>query len=161
MNGMNDNQNQLSGRVIKVLDTVSGDSKRNVGEKWYRQEFVIETFSQYPRQVCFQIWGEDRIKSANVQLGEDVTVIFELSSREYMERWYTSAEARNVMKGIVNQNMGGMMPQQGYGMPQQGYGMPQQQGYGMPQQPQQNNQMPGTGVGFGSNQGNGSDDLPF
>ena len=118
MNGMTDNLNTLSGKVIKILPLVSGDSKHKPGEKWYRQEFVIETYAQYPRQVCFQIWGKDRIDAANLQLGEDVTITFELSSREYQERWYTSADARNIMKG---------MPQQ------QGYGMPQQPGYGMPQ----------------------------
>lgn len=156
MNGMNDNPNTLSGKVIKILDLISGDSKRNPGEKWYRQEFVIETYAQYPRQVCFQIWGEDKIKAANLQLGEDITVTFELSSREYMDKWYTSAEARNVMKG---------MPQQ-YAAPQQGMGYggyPQQGGY---QQPQG---MPGTNVPFGGGQSQqpktpqqgGNDDLPF
>ncbi|CQB88196.1 Uncharacterised protein [Chlamydia trachomatis] len=91
-------------------------------------------------------------------MGEDITVTFELSSREYMERWYTSADARNIMKG--------MPQQQGFGMPQQGYSMPQQQqSYGAPQQgfgtPQQGNaQMPGTNAPFGPQQG-GGDDLPF
>lgn len=149
MNGMNDNQNTLSGKVIKILELISGDSKRNPGEKWYRQEFVIETYAQYPRQVCFQIWGEDKIKAANLQLGEDVTVTFELSSREYMEKWYTSAEARNVMKGMPQQHI----PQQGMG-------------YGSYQQPQG---MPGTNVPFGGGmpqqpsapQQGGNDDLPF
>ncbi|WP_298629767.1 DUF3127 domain-containing protein [uncultured Porphyromonas sp.] len=158
MNGMTDNLNTLSGKVIKILPLVEGDSKHKPGEKWYRQEFVIETYAQYPRQVCFQIWGKDRIDAANLQLGEDITVTFELSSREYMERWYTSADARNIMKG--------MPQQQGFGMPQQGYSMPQQQqSYGAPQQgfgtPQQGNaQMPGTNAPFGPQQG-GGDDLPF
>lgn len=158
MNGMHDNQNTLSGKVIKILELISGDSKRNPGEKWYRQEFVIETYAQYPRQVCFQIWGEDKIKAANLQLGEDVTVTFELSSREYMEKWYTSAEARNIMKGIPQQ----YAPQQPQGMGY-GAGYPQQGGY---QQPQG---MPGTNVPFGGGmpqqpqvpQQGGSDDLPF
>ena len=103
MNGMTDNLNTLSGKVIKILPLISGDSKHKPGEKWYRQEFVIETYAQYPRQVCFQIWGKDRIDAANLQLGEDITVTYELSSREYQERWYTSADARNIMKGMPQQ----------------------------------------------------------
>ena len=156
MNGMTDNLNTLSGKVIKILPLVSGDSKHKPGEKWYRQEFVIETYAQYPRQVCFQIWGKDRIDAANLQMGEDVTITYELSSREYQERWYTSADARNIMKGMPQQQGYGMPQQPGYGMPQQGYGMPQQ-----PQQPHQGaTQMPGTNAPFGPQQG-GGDDLPF
>lgn len=153
MNGMNDNTNTLSGKVIRILDVVSGDSKRNEGEKWYRMEFVIETYAQYPRQVCFQIWGKDRIDQANLQLGEDVTVQFELSSREYNERWYTSAEARNIFKGGATQQANPYMQQPQYG------GQPQ---YGQPQQSAPGQGLPNTNVNFGGNQGQqGPDDLPF
>lgn len=159
-NGMNDSQNTLTGKVIKILDVISGDKRNNPGEKWYRQEFVIETYAQYPRQVCFSIWGEDRIKAANLQLGEDVTVTFELSSREYQERWYTSAEARNVMRVGNNQQAPGYypgMPNQGFQQPQQGYGA------GFPQQGGNGN-LPNTNVQFGPQKGpqnDDGDDLPF
>lgn len=159
MNGMmNETPNTLTGKVIKILELVSGDSKRNPGEKWYRQEFVIETFAQYPRQVCFSIWGEDRINAANLQLGEDVTITFELSSREFNERWYTTAEARNIMKlanGPVQggqPNNFGATPNQGFQQPQPGMGTPYTQQPG-------NNNMPNTNVPFGPQQG--GDDLPF
>lgn len=159
MNGMSDNLNTLTGKVIRILELVSGDSKRNVGEKWYRQEFVIETYAQYPRQVCFQIWGEDRIKAANLQLGEDVTVTFELSSREYMEKWYTSAEARNIMKGAMNQNAGFGASQYGPQAPMGNMPGTNVQFGGGQQQTFHNNQPNGNGGFGGSNQG--GDDLPF
>lgn len=156
MNGMNTNTNTLSGKIIKILDVVSGDSKRNVGEKWYRQEFVIETYAQYPRQVCFQIWGKDRIDQANLQLGEDVTVQFELSSREFNEKWYTSAEARNIFKGGAYQQPNPYMQPPQYGA-QPPYGQPMQ-----PQQPAPGQGLPNTGVNFGGQQDQGGiDDLPF
>lgn len=172
MNGTTDNLLTLSGRVIKILPIVSGDSKHKPGEKWYRMEFVIETYAQYPRQVCFQIWGKDRIDAANIQLGEDVTITFDVESREYNEKWYTSVNARNIMKGMPQAQGYGMPPQQGYGMPpqQSSYGAPQQGGYGMPQTPQQppfqpgsgtDSPLPNTNAPFGPEQGGDNDDLPF
>ena len=152
----------ITGRIIQILEPVGGVSKRT-DKPWKKQEFVLETYSNYPRQICFQIFGEDRINAANIQMGEDVTVQIEISSREFNGKWYTNIDARNVIKGITQQPAGyGSMPQQGgYQMPQQGgYQMPQQGGYQMPQQggyqaPQQGEQpAPAEGMPAG-------DDLPF
>ncbi len=147
MNGMT-NENTISGRVTHVLELVSGDSKRRPGEKWYRQEYVIETMEEYPKSVCFELWGEDRIKQANIQEGDFITVSFNVQSREYNGRWYTSVRGRFVTKGDPN------------AMSNPGMGMPQQPGAPMGGFPQQNQQgMPGTNNNFGGQDPN--DDLPF
>lgn len=144
MNEMN--ENTITGKITHVLELVSGDSKRREGEKWYRQEYVLETMEEYPRKVCFQLWGEDRIKGANIQLGDMVRVSFNLESREYNGRWYTSVNGRMVEK---NPSAMGTNPSMG-GMPQTGNNF----GGGQPY---------AGGQSFGGSNGgaSGADDLPF
>lgn len=93
-------ENVVTGRVIRILPLQSGDSKRKPGEKWHKGGFVIETSEQYPRMICFTVWGEDRINQFNLREGEDVTVKFNVSSREYQGRWYTDVEAYSLEKGV-------------------------------------------------------------
>ena len=90
--------NTVSGKIIAILAPQSGESKNNPGTTWKRQEFVLETQDMYPRKVCFNIWGEDRIKQADIQMDDIVTIEFEINSREYNGKWYTNIEARNISK---------------------------------------------------------------
>ncbi|MDN4753043.1 DUF3127 domain-containing protein [Porphyromonadaceae bacterium W3.11] len=143
---MNDNL-VISGKVIRIMDMISGESKRNPGKMWQKQEYVIETYANYPRQVCFGIFGEDKIRNANIQLGEDITIQFEINSREYNGRWYTNIDAINVMHGA------------GFQAPQADP-YAQGNGYQNPSNPyQQQQQMPSTNNNFGGK--DNGDDLPF
>ena len=70
---------ELSGKVIAVLPANSGVSQRT-GNAWMSQEYVIEVPGQYPRKCMFRIFGEDRIKQFNIQMGEDITVSFDIDA---------------------------------------------------------------------------------
>lgn len=61
-----------------------------------KQEYVLETHDQYPKKVCFQLFGADRIAQAAIQPGEELTVSFDIESREYMGKWYTNINAWKV-----------------------------------------------------------------
>ena len=50
----------IVGKIIQVLPLQEGISK--TGNPWKSQSYVLETQEQYPRKVCFEIFGEDRIK---------------------------------------------------------------------------------------------------
>lgn len=77
----------ISGRLIKVLPEVRGESQRG---PWVKGGFVIETDDTYPRQVAFTMFGEDRLAQlAQVSMNSPVLVTFSPESREYNERWYT------------------------------------------------------------------------
>ena len=90
----------LTGKIIAVLQPRSGVSSRT-GNSWMTQEYVMEVPGQYPRHIVFNIFGEDRIKQFNIQLGEDVTVQFDIDAREYNGRWYNDIRAFNVIRGAV------------------------------------------------------------
>ena len=85
---------EISGKIIVVLPLQQGISKN--GNPWQKQEYVLETHDQYPKKVCFQLFGEDRIHQAAIQPGEELTVSFDIDSREYQGRWYTSINAWKV-----------------------------------------------------------------
>jgi len=89
----------LTGKVIAILQPRSGQSQRT-GNPWMSQEYVIEVPSgQYPRRMVFTVFGEDRIKMFNLQIGEDVTVQFDIDAHEYQGRWFNDIRAFNVFRG--------------------------------------------------------------
>jgi hypothetical protein len=89
---------EIFGKIIQVLPLQEGISK-STGNPWKVQSYVLETLEQYPRKVCFEIFGEDRINNNSAQLDDLVTVSFDLESREFNGRWYTSVRAWRVQQG--------------------------------------------------------------
>lgn len=89
----------IVGKIIQVLPEQSGTSK--TGNPWKVQSYVLETQEQYPRKVCFEIFGEDRIKNNPCKIDDVVTVSFDIESREFNGRWYTSIRAWRVQQGAV------------------------------------------------------------
>ncbi|MBO7103671.1 MAG: DUF3127 domain-containing protein [Bacteroidaceae bacterium] len=86
---------ELAGRVIAVLEARSGLAK-TTGNPWMTQEYVIETHEQFPRRMVFNVFGEEKIKQLNIQLGEEINVFFDINAREYQGRWYNDIRAWRV-----------------------------------------------------------------
>lgn len=82
---------ELAGKVIAVLDKRSGTSKN--GNPWTVQSYVIETHDQYPRRMCFEVFGDDKIQQFNIQAGEELNVSFDIDAREWQGRWFSSIRA--------------------------------------------------------------------
>ena len=85
----------MTGVVIAVLPERSGTSKRG---EWKSQSFVIETQEQYPKHLCFEVFGADRIAQFNIKGGETITVQFDIDARQYQDRWFNSIKAWNVIR---------------------------------------------------------------
>lgn len=86
---------EITGKIIAVLPTKSGTSAR--GTQWSSQTAVIETHEQYPKRVAFDVLG-DKITEFNLQVGEEVTVSFDIDARQYQDRWFNSIKAWNVIR---------------------------------------------------------------
>lgn len=84
----------VSGKIIAILPAQGGISKS--GSEWKKQEYVLETREQYPKKICFQLFGSDRIEQAAIREGEELTVFFDIDSREYQGRWFTNINAWKV-----------------------------------------------------------------
>ena len=89
----------VKGKVINILPAQSGEGRNG---RWEKQEFVIETMDQYPKKICFSAWGDKTSLVKQLTIGEEVTVSFNLESREYNQRWYTDARAWKIEKGAQN-----------------------------------------------------------
>ena len=89
---------ELIGKIVQILPLRTGTSK--AGNPWQVQEYILETLgTQYPRKVCFELFG-DNVNKFPLQVGQEVTVSIDVESREFNGRWYTSVRAWNVVQGI-------------------------------------------------------------
>ena len=83
---------ELKGKIVQVIPEKSGTSARGA---WRKQEYIIELPGDYPKQVCFMVWG-DKIDQFQIEEGQELTVQIDLESREYNGRWYTDVKAWRV-----------------------------------------------------------------
>lgn len=78
----------VTGTVKEVLQTKQGVSAS--GKEWATQEFILTTDdSNYPCDICFRIFGNDKITECAVKEGESLQVFFDIRSRDYNGRWFT------------------------------------------------------------------------
>lgn len=119
---------EIQGKVTNILPMRSGVSARG---EWKSQEFVITTEEQYPKMVCFQVFGEDKINSFALQIGEVVKVSFDISAHEYQGRFFNSVNAWKVEKLMPIAQNPPLNPQQNANAPAGGYVPPQTDGNAM------------------------------
>lgn len=89
---------EITGKIIVAQEPRGGVSQRT-GNSWKMQDFVIETMEQYPKHMAFNVFGEDRLREFNIQVGEVLTVSFDIDAREYQGRWYNDIRAWRVVRG--------------------------------------------------------------
>lgn len=81
----------ITGTIKHILNTESGVSK--AGKEWQKQEFVIETDDQYPKDVAFTLFGNKLSLIEGIGIGQSVEVSYNLESREYNGRWFHNINA--------------------------------------------------------------------
>ena len=86
---------EIQGKIIVVLPERSGTSQR--GNQWRSISYVLETQEQYPKKLAFDVTN-DKIDQLNIQVGEFLTVQFDINAREYNGRWFNSVNAWNVIR---------------------------------------------------------------
>ncbi|MBP6610108.1 MAG: DUF3127 domain-containing protein [Paludibacter sp.] len=87
----------ITGKIIAVLPQTSGQGKNGL---WRSQDYVLETADQYPKKVCFNLFN-DKIDQFPLAIDETVNVSFDVESREYNGRWYTTIRAWKVDKNVA------------------------------------------------------------
>lgn len=80
---------EIKGFIKTILDPVSGSSARG---EWSRQDVVIEyQDGNYTKTLAVTFFNKlDQL--AGLGVGQEVTVSFSVSSREYNGRWFTQAD---------------------------------------------------------------------
>jgi hypothetical protein len=80
---------QLTAKLIQLLPIQTGTGKNG---EWKKQDIIVETDGQYPKKVCISIWG-DKINEQQLVIGNNLTIDFDIESREFSGRWYTDLKA--------------------------------------------------------------------
>lgn len=78
---------EVEGKIIQFIGERSGMSK--AGNPWKTKEYVLETKESYPRKIAFDFFG-DRADQYPLSVGDEIRLSFDIESREYQGRWYTS-----------------------------------------------------------------------
>ena len=78
---------EITGKIILALPEMSGTSR--AGNAWKKREYVLETQETYPKKVHFDFFGE-RADQYPLNVGDVVKLSFDIESREFNGRWYTS-----------------------------------------------------------------------
>lgn len=88
---------EFTGKIIAVLPMKGGVSK-TTGNEWKVQEYVIEdsVSGQYPRRMCFEVFGAERIAQFNIQQGQELKVSFDIDANQWQDRWFNRIRAWKV-----------------------------------------------------------------
>lgn len=87
---------EVTATIKEILLPQEGTSK-TTGNTWILQGFVVETNETYPKTIYFEIFGEQRIKDNPIEVDGTYTISFDIESREYNKRWYTSARVWKIV----------------------------------------------------------------
>lgn len=96
----------LKGKLTKILNPESGVSK--AGNSWKKQDFVIETSEQFPKNVCFTLFNDKASMLSGFNQGDEVEVSFDVESREFNGKYYHNLNAWKISK--VSQSSGEYIP---------------------------------------------------
>ena len=85
------------GKLTKKLEIEGGISKS--GKEWKKQSILVEqTGTEYNKEVVISFFG-DKIKSLrDIEVGSEVNVSINLSSREYNGRYYHNIDGWFIAK---------------------------------------------------------------
>jgi len=89
---------ELTGKIIAEFNERGGVSSRT-GNEWKAKSYVIEVPGDYPRKCVFDVFGADRLQAFNIQIGETLTVHFDIDAHEYNGRWFNDIRAFRIDRG--------------------------------------------------------------
>jgi len=72
----------ILGMLWKVLDAQKGVSK--AGKEWIKTSIVLDNGAKFNPEICFNLFGQEKVDMLlDFNVGDDIEVLFNLSSREY------------------------------------------------------------------------------
>ena len=89
---------ELTGKIIAEFNERGGVSNRT-GIEWKAKSYVIEVPGEFPRKCVFDVFGSERLQAFNIQIGETLTVFFDIDAHEYNGRWFNDVRAFRIDRG--------------------------------------------------------------
>ena len=82
----------IKGILTKKFEVETIEGKE--GKIWKKKNFIIDTGSQFNSEICFQLFGEEKITILESHKeGDKIEVFFNISSKEYNKRYYHNIDA--------------------------------------------------------------------
>ena len=99
---------EFEGKIIAILNKREGIAK-STGNPWCVQEFVIENHDQYPKKMCFEVFGEDKLSQRVLLLTKHtickpLSILFNksLSECKFPDKWKSAIIMSLYKKGEIN-----------------------------------------------------------
>jgi len=80
---------QLTAKLLSILPEQTGAGKNG---PWRKQDIIVETDGQYPKKICIALWGDKHDRNL-LKIGAQLTISFDVESREFNGKWYTDVKA--------------------------------------------------------------------
>ena len=93
----------IAGKIIAVLPARTGISPRS-GLEWKSQSYVLETIGNFPKKMCFEVFGADKIDEFGIKQGEVYAINFDINARYSNGRWYNSITAWKAERMELNES---------------------------------------------------------
>jgi len=100
----------IKGNLKKKLEpeTISGKE----GKIWKKQNFIINTGAQFNAEICFQLFGEERMQILErFNINDTIEVFFNLYSKKFNNRYFHNIDAWKIEKAM-NENKESEIPQE-------------------------------------------------
>lgn len=94
---------QVKGTLLQILKMESGVSK--AGKEWQKQDFVIETNEQFPKKICFTLFGDKITMINGISEGSEIEVFFSVESRDFNGKWYHNINAWKIESAAAGNNI--------------------------------------------------------
>ncbi|MCH8568004.1 MAG: DUF3127 domain-containing protein [Balneolales bacterium] len=95
---------EINATLQKVLPAISGNGKNG---PWSKQDFIVEIPGDYPKKVCFTMWGDKANMLQSLNQGQQLKIFFDVESREYNGKWYTDVKAWKIEPQSAGEQAGG------------------------------------------------------
>ena len=89
------NRLKLTGKIVKILPPKTGVSAKGT---WISQDYLLDVQDKFSRKVLFNVFGQEKIDKFAISLGEIVEVSFNIETKEFNNKYYTSVSAWFVKK---------------------------------------------------------------
>lgn len=131
--------------TITEICPVENIVSKTSGKEYHKYKFVGKTQGAYPKEICFETLGDDKMAQFNLVAGQNYIVSFDIESRRWNDKFFTSINAWKVMPD--NAQVQAQQPviqqqtyqQQSYQQPPYGYPQAAQPAPAPTQMPQTNN----------------------
>ena len=88
---------EIIGKLVQKLERETGVSKE--GKSWEKQSILVEQAgAEYNKEVAISFFGKKIKKLRDIEVGSDVSVSINLSSREYNGKYYHNIDGWFIAK---------------------------------------------------------------